>query len=285
MSNELTMSLQDSLKLTNNTLQAGVIQILAEESPLLDALPFTNVSGSGFTYTVQKEVPKTNFRSVGESYVPTETKLEQRTESLSILGTEAIVDTYQNQITAPLNEIMAEEVKMKVKALAYKLEQTFLFGDKDKDSKSFDGINKRVQPNMVFQTSGTVSDDLDIGVDAVLGNPNFAIMSKSMRRKLVNENRKEITYSRNEFGLELTHYGELGLIVLDDELFPDNEKESIFVVKFSEIDGITALINGGIQVNYLGQMESAPKLMTRIEAFVGLACKNDLSVAKIVTGK
>ena len=66
----LTMTLADSLKLTKDTLQAGVIETLATESKLLAVLPFMNIVGSGYTYNVETQLSDTQFRAVGEAIDP-----------------------------------------------------------------------------------------------------------------------------------------------------------------------------------------------------------------------
>lgn len=281
---DLTMSLADSLKLTQDTLQAGVIEILGEESKLLANLPFRYIDGSGLTYTIQKTQAKPHYRNVGESYKPSEVEYENRTESLSILGDEAIVDTYQNQIVADYNDLMAIEVSMKTKGVAQSYQKAFLYGDTSKDIKAFNGLNKRLIKNQIFETSGIVADDLDILADAVRG-ANFAIMSKSKRRKLTNENRSLITKSTNEFGVQVTQYGEMVICDLDDEIFEDGDKNSIYVMRLSDVDGVCGLQNGGITVTPLGHMTGSPKLKTRIEWFTGMAVYDDKSVAKITETK
>lgn len=277
---DLTMSLADSLKLTQDTLQAGVIEILGEESKLLANLPFRFVEGSGITYTVQKNQAKPQYRTVGEAYKPSEIEYENRTESLAILGDEAIVDTYQNQIVADYNDLMAIEVALKTKALAHAYQKAFLYGNTEEDIKAFNGLNKRLIKNQMFQSSGIVADDLDILADAVRG-ANFAIMSKSKRRKLTNENRSLITKSTNEFGVQVTQYGEIVICDLDDEVFQAGDEGSIYVMRLSDVDGVCGLQNGGINVTPLGHMTGSPKLKTRIEWFTGMAVYDDRAIAKI----
>lgn len=276
----LTLSLAESLKLTNDTLQAGVIEILGQESKVLSALPFMNIQGSGYTYTVQKAIPETKFRTVGEAYTPTETTLEQRTESLMILGDEAIVDTFQAQVYSDINDLMAIEVALKTKALAYAYEKTFVTGDTSKNAKAFNGLAKRVDKKQTLEGTGKLATDIDAGIDAIKGTPNALIMSKSVRRKFVSDYRNYITWNRNEFGVKLASYGEIPILDLEDEVM-GAEKDSVYVVRFGVKDGVCGLQNGGINVTPLGQMESAPQLKTRIEWFTGLAVFDDKSVAKI----
>lgn len=89
------ISLVQSAKMTNDVLQAGVIEVLATESKLLQLLPFMNVQGSGYTYNIEKNLGSAQFRKVNDGYTNAAIETIPVTERIVILGDEAIVDTYQ----------------------------------------------------------------------------------------------------------------------------------------------------------------------------------------------
>ena len=62
------ISLAQSARMTNDVLQAGVIEVLATESKLLQLLPFMNVQGSGYTYNIEKNLGNAQFRKVNGGY-------------------------------------------------------------------------------------------------------------------------------------------------------------------------------------------------------------------------
>lgn len=275
----LSLTLAESLKLTNDTLQSGVIEILGEESKILAVLPFMNIQGSGYTYTVQKAVPEVKFRGIGEGYTPSETKLDQRTESLMILGDEAIVDTFQAQVYSDTNDLMAIEVGLRTKALAHTYEKTFISGDTKKDAKAFNGLAVRVGKDQKVEGTGVLADDIDNALDKIKGSADALIMSKTTRRNFVSENRKYITWARNEFGVKIAQYGDIDILDVEDEILP--EVGAVYAVKLGVKEAVCGLQNGGITVTPLGQMESAPQLKTRIEWFTGLAVFDDKALAKV----
>lgn len=285
----LTMTLADSLKLTTDTLQAGVIETLATESKILAVLPFMNVQGSGYTYNVETELSDTKFRAVGEEIVAGSAGYETRTEALKILGDEAIIDTFQIAVYGNVNDLMALEVQLKTKAIAHKFEKTFISGNSETNVKEFDGIDKRIKDGQVVDFTeykekvdgvdvvgyATAMDEL---IDKVLGTPSALIMNKATRREVVANFRKYITYSTNEFGKQLALYDGVPILDVEDEVLPT--KNTIYAVRFAAKEAVCGLTNGGIQVKALGEVDNAPQLKTRIEWFVGLAVFNDRAIAK-----
>lgn len=285
----LTMTLADSLKLTTDTLQAGVIETLATESKILAALPFLNVQGSGYTYNVETELSDTSFRAVGEEIVAGHAGYTTRTEALKILGDEAVIDTFQIAVYGNVNDLMALEVALKSKAIAHKFEKTFIAGNSETNVKEFDGIDKRITAEQTVDFSAYkekvdgvevpgYAKAMDEVIDKVQGTPSALIMNKSTRREVVANFRKYITYSTNEFGRQLAMYDGIPIMDVEDEVLP--AKNTIYAVRFATKEAVCGLQNGGVQVKALGEVDNAPQLKTRIEWFVGLAVFNDKALAK-----
>lgn len=275
----LTMTLADSLKLTKDTLQAGVIETLATESKLLAVLPFMNIVGSGYTYNVETQLSDTQFRAVGEAIDPGQTSWETRTEALKIMGDEAVIDTFQQQVYGNVTDLMALEVGLKAKAIAHKYEKTFIAGDSKSNVKEFDGIDKRIIEGQTVTADELTAEAIDEAIDRILGTPDAIVMNKSARRAFTSKYRDYITYSRNEFGVQLAQYGGVNIIDLEDELLTDNG--TAYVLRFGAKEAVCGLTNGGVQVKALGEVDNAPQLKTRIEFFCGLAVFNDKTISKV----
>lgn len=275
----LTLTLAESLKLTTNTLQAGVIETLAKESKILAVLPFMNVQGSGYSYNVETGLSEAKFREVGAAIVAGTVAFKQRTEALKILGDEAIIDKFQIQTYGDKNDLMALEVGLKVKAMGNKYEKTFISGDSSKVATEFDGIEKRLIADQRVAGTDVIADDVDALLDKIQGDTDALIMNKTTRRKFVADNRKYITWNRNEFGVNLASYGGIDILDLEDEVLKENG--AIYAVQFGAKSGVCGLQNGGIQVTTIGEMEAAPQIKTRIEWYTGLAVFNDKTIAKI----
>ncbi|UVX69096.1 MAG: capsid family protein [Bacteriophage sp.] len=276
------ISLAQSVKMTQNELQAGVIEILATESKLLNILPFMNVVGSGYSYNVENNLGSASFRNVNEKYNATELTTDLRTEALVILGDEAVVDTFQIATHSNINDLMAIEVALRTKAIAHKYEKTFVQGKGD--TKDFKGILYRylhssaneVQEAQVLEATESIIDDIDVLLDSVLGGADCLIMNKKTRRALTKLARNSCEYKQGEFGTQFTLYGGIPIVDLEGDLLEDN---IVIACRLGVKEAVCGLQNGSIVVTPLGQMEGQPQLKTRLEWFCGMAIFNDKTVA------
>lgn len=276
----LTMTLADSLKLTKDTLQAGVIETLATESKLLAVLPFMTIQGSGYTYNVETTLSDTKFRAVGEEIVAGQSSWEPRTEALKIMGDEAVVDTFQVAVYGNITDLMALEVGLKTKAMAHKYEKTFLLGDDSANAKEFNGIEKRlIAAQKIDATADTFTDVRKLR-NAIQGSPSAYIMNKDTLVDFEAKYKEYITWNRNEFGVPVASIGGINVIDVEPEILPT--VGDIYAVRFGAKEAVCGLTNGGVQVKALGEVDNAPQLKTRIEFFCGLAVFNDKTIAKIV---
>ena len=276
----LTMTLADSLKLTKDTLQAGVIETLATESKLLAVLPFMNIQGSGYTYNVETTLSDTKFRAVGEEIVAGQSSWEPRTEALKIMGDEAVVDTFQVAVYGNITDLMALEVGLKTKAMAHKYEKTFLLGDESANAKEFNGIEKRLIAAQKIDATADTFKDVRKLRNAIQGSPSAYIMNKDTLVDFEAKYKEYITWNRNEFGVPVASIGGINVIDVEPEILPT--VGDIYAVRFGAKEAVCGLTNGGVQVKALGEVDNAPQLKTRIEFFCGLAVFNDKTIAKIV---
>lgn len=271
------ITLNQSADLTNDTLQAGVIETMATESKLLAILPFMAVQGHGYSYNVETDLAGVEFRQINEAYNTVPPKTERRTEFLTILGGEAVVDSFQLEVHSNINDLMAVETALTAKSIAHKYEQTFLNGDVAKDSKAFNGLIKRATDKGTFISKGeTLVSDLDEMLDNVQGGADAIIMNKKTRRALTKEAREQIEYKVNEFGVQVAHYAGLPIVDVESELLAD---DIVFAVKFGVHEAVAGIQSkSGVQVKSLGELGETPQVKTRIEWFCGLAVFNDRAI-------
>ena len=294
------ISLAQSARMTNDVLQAGVIEVLATESKLLQLLPFMNVQGSGYTYNIEKNLGNAQFRKVNGGYNYGAIETIPVTERIVILGDEAIVDTYQIAVESDVNNLMAIEVALRTKAIAHKFEKCFIDGGKatttagvpsETVANEFVGILPRyteatpanipsealpLYTAQVITKTEDLIGDLDTLLDMVAGGADALIMNKKTRRQLTAKGRAFCEYRQGEFGTQFLQYGGVDVVDIDGELLAD---DIIIAAKFGAKEAVCGLQNGGVRVTALGEMESQPQLKTRIEWFVGLAVFNPKAVA------
>lgn len=270
------ITLTQSANLTNDQLQAGVVQTMATESKLLAVLPFLTVEGHGYSYNVEKSLAGVAFRAVNTQYNTTAPETERKTEYLAILGGEAVVDSFQMEVHSNINDLMAVEVALTAKAIAHKYEKTFLTGDTSSETNAFDGLVKRYAEKAIVN-SGDIVADIDVLLDMVQGGADALIMNKKTRRKLTAVARTSVTYYTNEFGVQVAQFGGVDIIDVDAEMLKD---DVILAVKFGVHEAVAGLQSkSGVKVKALGELGESPQLKTRIEWFCGLAVFNPNAVA------
>lgn len=272
------LTLAQTAPLTQDELQAGVIQTMATESRLLSLLPFMTVEGNGYSYNVEKSLAGVEFRAINTAYNTVAPDTERRTEFLTILGGEAVIDSFQLEVHSNINDLMAIEVALTAKAIAHKYEHTFLNGDSAVDANAFDGILKRFAGKaQEVVSSGDIQKDIDLLLDMVQGGASALIMNKKTRRDLTAKAREYITYKQNEFGVQVPHFGGVPIVDIEQELLAD---EIIIAVRFGVKEAVAGLQSkSGLKVKALGELGETPQVKTRIEWFCGMAVFNDNTVA------
>lgn len=302
----MAVTLPQSALLSQNDLQRGVIETFVQLSPVLDRIPLMPIEGNAYAYNVEATLPGVAFRAVNEAYTESTGTVNQLTESLVILGGDADVDRFIVQTRGNLNDQRAVQTRLKVKAASYKFQDTFFNGDVTVDTKSFDGLKKRLTGGQVISagTNGipvvgnggsdanAFFDQLDNllaavpGIDAsngaIYANSNIVNKIRSAGRRIggVDIVKEDLT------GKRIVTWN--GIPVLDPgnnnsgtAILPQTETQgssslasSIYAVKFGEDEtdgGVTGLTNGGVMVDDLGFLQSQPVYRTRIEFYCGLA--------------
>lgn len=308
----MAVTLAQAAVLSENDLQRGVIETFVQESPILDRLPLLFIEGNAYAYNKEGSLPGVAFRSVNEGYTESTGTFVQATETLSILGGDADVDRFIQQTRSDLNDQRASQTRLKVKAAAYKFQDTFFNGDVAVDAKSFDGLKKRLAGAQVLDAAtdgmGPVAgghdflDALDALIAAVPGinGSNGAIYANSaVYAKVVSSLRR---LGGGDFikedltGKRVLIYN--GVPVLDPgqnlagtDILPRTETQgssnvasSVYAVRFGEDEtdqAVTGLTNGGVMVDDLGQLQEKPAYRTRVEFYCGVATFGGKAAARL----
>ncbi|MFJ9549079.1 major capsid protein [Streptomyces erythrochromogenes] len=308
----MALTLAEASKLSTTDLQRGVIETFVQESPIFDRLPLMTIQGNAYAYNSEATLPGVEFRGVNEAYSESTGTVNQKSESLVILGGDADVDTFIARTRGNLNDQRALQETLKVKAASYKFQDTFFNGDVAVDPKSFDGLRKRLVGNQVLSVGanglGPVAGGHDFfdALDALIaqvpgltaGNgalyANRKVIAKigsSARRlggyEMVQETltgKRVATYQ----GIPLLDPGQTAA---GADILPTTETQgtaidasSIYAVKFGRDEGdkgVTGLTNGGVTVRDLGELDSKPAYRTRIEFFCGLALFSGQAAARL----
>ena len=312
----MAVTLAQAATLSQNTLQRGVLETFVQSSPVLDRLPLMDIEGNAYAYNEEGTLPGVAFRSVNEAYTESTGTVNQRTESLAIMGGDADVDRFIVKTRGNLNDQRATQTAMKVKAASYFYQDNFINGDVTVNPKGFDGLKKRLIGNQVIDAAtngspvvGNGASDAQVffdllddlvsrvpGLDgtngAIYANAGILGKIRSAGRRLggVETVREDLTGKRvlQWNGIPVLDLGTTAagapILGQTETQGTSTDATSIYAVKFGNDEGdrgVTGLTNGGIQVDDLGQLQEKPAYRTRIEFYCGLAVFGGQAAARL----
>lgn len=296
----MALTLTEASKLSQDTLQRGVIETFARTSSVLEMLPYMDVAGNAYAYNQEGALPGIGFRDVNEGYTASEGVVNPASERLYIAGGDVDVDRFLVQTRGNINDIRAIHTEMKAKALSLAITNQIFNGDQATDPKGFDGLKKRLSGKQVIDAGVdgapltiTMLDEL---IDAVEGEPDALFCSKAMRREIKRVIQGHNGYSESQydaFGRPVVTYGGIPVRVIEtdnlgNEILGFNETQgtatnagSIYALKFGAEQYVSGLQNGGVSVRDLGELDEKPIYRTRIEWYTGLAVFHPRAAARL----
>jgi len=296
----MSLTLIEAAKLSQDTLQRGVIETFARSSAILEMMPQMDIVGNAYAYNQEGALPGIGFRDVNEGYVESTGVINPMSEKLYIAGGDVDVDRFLVQTRGNINDIRAVHTEMKAKALALAITNQYFNGDQAVNPKGFDGLKKRLTGSQVISagTDGATltQDMLDELIDAVEGTPDALFVSKAMRRelnKLLRASNHYVENGTDAFGRPVsTYYGVPVRVIETDqagnEILGFNETQgaasdtgSIYAVKFGAEQYVSGLQNGGVSVRDLGELSEKPVFRTRIEWYAGMAVFHPKAAARL----
>ena len=295
----MALTLVEAAKLSTDMLVKGVIEAIIKESPVLQKLPFIEVEGNSLKYNREKTLPAASFYAVGDTWTESTPTFTQMSATLCILGGDADVDNYIKQTRSNIQDIEAAVIELKAKAVRYKFEETFIYGDTAADSKAFDGLRKLINTGQASSQVISMGDSgasltlekLDELIDAVKGGkPDLLMMSRRSRRKLNSLMRGlgSIQVEKDDFGNFVQLYNDVPIAVNDfildthvvsggvETATTGGDCSTIYAFQTGE-GAICGIQNKGIQVERIGSLETKDATRTRIKWYVSLV---DFSVPK-----
>ncbi|KMY40227.1 hypothetical protein AC621_20745, partial [Bacillus sp. FJAT-27445] len=218
------LTLTEAAKLSQDTLQRGVIETFARTSSFLEMLPQMDISGNAYAYNQEGALPGIGFRDVNEGYTASEGVINPQSEKLYIAGGDVDVDRFIIQTRSNINDVRAIHTEMKAKALALAITNQYFNGDQAVNAKGFDGLKKRLSGKQVIEAGAdgaeltiTMLDEL---IDAVEGEPDALFVSKAMRREIKRVIQDHNGYSEglyDAFGRPVMTYGGIQIRTIEDD--------------------------------------------------------------------
>lgn len=299
----MAMTLLEAAKLhSGDVVRSSIIEMFAEQSDILQFLPFISIAGNAYSYNQEGTLPGVGFRGVNEAFSESVGVINPLTEALKIAGGDLDVDKFIVD-TMGQDQRTSREA-MKVKSLAHRITKVILKGDQGSEPREFDGLQNRLTGDQLIDAGATSGGDalslakLDEAIDAV-DSPTALIMNKTLRRRLSTAARDSsvggyITYDADAFGRRVTRYNDLPILIADKDetdttILPFTEANpgggsaastSIYVVSFGE-DMLAGLQSGDIDVRDLGELDSKPVFRTRVEWYVSIAVLHGRAAARL----
>lgn len=312
----MALTLTESAKLTQNELHRGVLETFVLNSAVLDRIPFKGIQGNAYAYNEEASLPGVAFRGVNEAYTESTGTVNQKVETLKIMGGDADVDRYIEQTQSNINDQRAVQLAMKIKALVYAFQNAFFNGNETSNPKEFDGLRTRLVGNQVIDAGPNGlpvigSSDSDIfalldkldellaavpGIDGTNGviYANAAIIQKlrsAMRRLKIDSIVESDVAGKRTIewnGVPLHPAGAtpagIQILAQTETLGTSEVTSSIYAVKYGEdVDdqGVTGLWNGGLDVRDLGELQEKPVYRHRIEFYPTLALFSGKAAARL----
>ncbi|HZP26124.1 MAG TPA: phage major capsid protein [Dehalococcoidia bacterium] len=290
----MALTLAEAAKLSNDMLLTGVIETIVKESPVLQRLPMIEIAGNGLTYNQENVAPSAGFFDVGDTWTESTPTFTQATAQLKIMGGDADIDNFLLATRSNLQDMEAEVVHLKAKAVRDLFEQTFITGDTTANPKAFDGIDKLTpggQSISMGANGGSLTlAKLDEVIDLVKGGkPDVLIMSRRSRRSLNSLARASGSFleaDRNEFGQMMQYYDGIPVGISDyisdtQTVGTSTDCSTIYALQLGEgaVAGLTSI--GGLQVERVGSLETKDASRIRIKWYASLAVFNTVKLSRL----
>jgi len=286
----MALLLADAGRLTQDQFTQGVIETIIIESQIIQMLPFVDVVGSALVYNQEATTGSASWYAVDDTWTEAATTVTQKTTTLKILGGDVDVDNFLQQTYRNPNDLRAEVIAEKAKAVAYAFNDAFFNGTGLTNQPT--GIFNLVTAGQTLALGGAVYslDLLDQLIDLVKpGKPDAILMSKRSRRQLkalMRASGSQIENDLNKFGQRISYYDGIPIVV-DDNISDaggvGTNQSKIAAVKFGFNTGVCGLMNGMIQAEDVGNLETKDARRTRLKWYVGLCNFSDLALA-VMTG-
>lgn len=194
----MSLTLVEASKYSTDVLQKGVVELLVKDDPILENIGFRTIKGNGLTYNEETTLSSAQFYEVGDTWVESTSVVTSRTAVTKILGGDADVDNFLKATRSNEQDLMAEQIAAKTKAMKRAYLDAFFYGYfTGGNTKDFDGLHYLIRRTTsgsensiaVATSSGTSLalslERVEAAKDLIkLEEPQLIVCSKLMRRSI-----------------------------------------------------------------------------------------------------
>ena len=302
-----SLSLLEAAKYGSTTLGRGVVSTLIQESPIMEMLPFTSITGNALKVIVEDTLPDPAFRDVNETYTRSTGSDTERFFGCAILGGEVFIDNYIVRVQADQISAKARQYSKFSKAMSRTFDKSFFDGTGT--SKDFKGISALIDEGLGQKVSaGTNGATLSLAMldeawDSLRGQsaPDALLMNRTLRRKI--NDLARTTYSgislidvgTDTFGRQVNIYNGTPIRIIGDDKdgaaildFDETQgsssvTSSIYAIAFGTDENVYGILGlgGSFDIKDFGETEAAPGHLGRVECYPGVVVANSFSVARL----
>jgi hypothetical protein len=295
----MALTLAQAANLTNDVFVKGISQTIIAECYLMNWIPWVEINGTQMVWNEEagQGTPSTYWYAVGDTWQEATVSTNQKTKALAQLGGDADVDEFLRQTYRNPNDLVAEVIANKAKAIAYQFNNAFWNGDSAVTTNQFDGVKKYIGTGTQRMVAGATGaaltlDMVDQLIDMVKpGKPDIIAVSRRTRRNL-----KKLWRAANSsvetfdsFGQRVLAYDGIP-IVMDDNITEVEGNEagitgtnltSMYAVQFGINRGVVGLTNGGLMVEDIGNLETKNAHRYRTKWYAAVAVTRPIGVARL----
>lgn len=299
---------EESEKLSNNQLIAGVIDEIIDRDDLFSILPFAQVNGKAYVYNRENTLGGANWLDPNDVVQESAATFAEVVAKLRILAGDVDIDKFLQATQSDTNSQMAIQIAKKAKAVAREFHKVLATGDSSANGKTFDGL--KVLADQAQQSAATVGGQqiisagtngnaltlsmLDELCDAVPNGADVLVM----RRGTIRAYRALLraTYGTDAVMQQLENFGRPmlthnGIPIIMNEFLAGDEvmgtatkTASVYALRVNELDGLHGLYGGsnaGIVVENIGTVQNKDATRIRLKWYCGLALKSTRSIAAL----
>jgi len=142
----MSILLAEASKFSTDILVKGIIETIIKESPILQKMPFIQITGNSLKYNREKTLPTAAwYAPVTGTWAASPPTFEQCTASLCVLGVDADVDNFLKSTRSNVQDLEAACIELAAKAVRNEFENVFLNGDVLSDANQFNGLYKTLK--------------------------------------------------------------------------------------------------------------------------------------------
>ena len=306
-------------KIETDTLRKSVIDTLLMEAPVMEMIPWETIGALATTIVRMGTLPSVGFRKVNEGYTVGTGSLEQRVETISLMGGYFDTDKAIARAKNTIASARAITQVMMTKAIAYKFNDKFINGNPESDPEEFKGLEQRVDDivadgytaQAVDVAGGSVTEGIlnssaishnflnkfDQAMYQIKGhNPQFAFMNSAVLLAIRALLRKEklLNQSQDFFDRIVDVYGNTRLVDIGvtadqtTEIIAENEtkgdgstESSIYFTKFGIGEYLWGIQEYPLEVEDKGLLEDKPIYRTEMDWPLGLAYADPYSIVRL----